>query len=59
MTVPPHPDPDKALLERILEEIRAQRREHAAMRRLLDQFCGALLNAKYPFGQATDRWRRR
>lgn len=26
--------------------------------KMLDEFAGALLNAKFPYGRATDRWRR-
>ena len=29
------------------------------MRRLLDEFFGSFLNAKFPYGKPTDRWPRR
>jgi hypothetical protein len=28
------------------------------LERKLDEFCGAFLNARFPFGRPTDRWRR-
>lgn len=36
-------------LERIEKELRA-------LRRILDEFAGAYLNAKFPFGRPNDRW---
>jgi hypothetical protein len=51
-------EPPKQRDSELLEEMRAIRREQAALRRLLDQFCGAFLNAKFPYGKATDRWGR-
>jgi hypothetical protein len=38
--------------DQLLEELRAIRREQAALRRLFDEFFGAFLNAKFPFGKA-------
>jgi hypothetical protein len=29
------------------------------MRRLFDEFAGAYLNARFPFGKPTDKWARR
>lgn len=43
----------------VLAELRAIRREQADLRALFDQFAGAFLNAKFPFGKPTDRWARR
>lgn len=40
-------------------ELREIRRELAILRRLFDQFAGAFLNAKFPYGKPGDRWRRR
>jgi hypothetical protein len=53
-------EPPKRPDHELLEELRAIRREQAALRRLLDSFCGAYLAAKFPYGDhATDRWGRR
>ena len=52
-----HKPPDKQ--SELLAELKAIRREQSAIRRLLDEFCGAYLNAKFPFGVPVDRWRRR
>jgi hypothetical protein len=41
-----------AVLRRILEELRA-------LRALIDEFAGSYLNAKFPYGEPDDRWRRR
>jgi len=48
---PPRPD-DKLL------ELQAIRDELAAIRALLDEFCGVLLNTRFPYGKPDDRWRR-
>jgi len=55
----PHtgPQPDR-VGKTTLEELQAIRREIAALRRLVDEFAGVLLNAKFPFGKPVDRWRR-
>jgi hypothetical protein len=45
--------------KRALDELRAIRLELVALRRLLDEFAAAFLNAQYKFGQPDDRWRRR
>jgi hypothetical protein len=42
-----------------MEELRQIRAEQAALRKLLDEFVGVFLNAKFPYGRATDRWARR
>lgn len=34
-------------------------RRLARLERLLDEGIGAFLNAKFPYGRPTDRWRRR
>jgi hypothetical protein len=39
--------------------LRAIRAEQAQLRRIFDHFADVLLNAKFPFGKATDRWARR
>jgi hypothetical protein len=31
----------------------------AEIKRMLNEFCGVYLNAKFPYGRATDSWRRR
>jgi hypothetical protein len=41
-----------------LAELRAIRLELAALRRIIDAFAGAFLNAKFQYGKPTDRWRR-
>jgi hypothetical protein len=43
----------------VLRELRALRQEHTALRRLFDEFAGAYLNARFPYGRPTDRWPRR
>ena len=45
--------------EMILAELQAIRREQALFRRLFDEFAGAFLNARFPFGKPVDRWRPR
>lgn len=42
----------------LLAELRAIRIEQTALRRLLDEAIGVFLNARFPYGQPTDRWRR-
>ena len=51
--------------DRLLEELRAlraearaQRGELTQLRRLFDHFAGTYLNARFPYGKATDRWTR-
>jgi len=51
------PSPDVSMT--LLAELRAMRAELGALRRLFDQFAGAFLNAKFPYGKPTDRWARR
>lgn len=52
-TIPPQrPDDKRRLEEQILRELQA-------IRKLLDAFAGAYLNAQFPYGKPTDRWRRR
>jgi hypothetical protein len=43
----------------VLRELRALRQEQAALRRLFDEFAGAFLNARFPYGRPVDRWARR
>lgn len=43
----------------VLRELRALRQEQAAFRRRFDEFAGAFLNARFPYGKPTDRWGRR
>lgn len=43
----------------VLDELRATRRELAALRRLFDEFAGVYINARFPYGKPTDRWARR
>ena len=43
----------------LLAELRAIRREQSLLRQLLNEFCGEFLNARFPYGRATDRWARR
>lgn len=50
------PPPERNLA---LEELKAIRLELVALRKLLDTFAAAFLNAKFPFGKPTDRWGRR
>jgi hypothetical protein len=50
----PPPENDRELIA----EIRALRREQAALRRLLDQFFGVYLDSRFPYGKPIDRWRR-
>jgi hypothetical protein len=42
----------------LAQQARLERRM-ARLERLLDEGIGAYLNAKFPYGQATDRWSRR
>jgi hypothetical protein len=42
-----------------LEVLQAMLQELVALRTLLDEFCGVLLNSKFQFGKPTDRWSRR
>jgi hypothetical protein len=51
--IPPNQPSDE-----YLDELRQIRREQAELRRRLDEFFGVFLNAKYPYGRPTDRWRR-
>jgi hypothetical protein len=51
------PQPDSR--REALEELRAIRRELAALRKLFDHFAGIFLNAKFQYGKPTDRWARR
>ena len=57
------PPPDRALiialLRSLLEEQRATNANLVAIRQMLDEYFGVSLNAKYPYGQPTDRWGRR
>ena len=41
------------------EALRMLERRLARLERLLDEFCGAFLQAKFPFGRPVDRWSRR
>ena len=34
-------------------------RELRALREMFNEFASALLNAKFPYGKPTDRWRKR
>jgi hypothetical protein len=45
----------------VLAELRALRQEQQQLRALLTEFCGAFLNARFPYGDglAGDRWSRR
>jgi hypothetical protein len=49
-------EPDR---DETAEELRRIGMELAAIRKILDHFAGVYLNAKFPFGKATDRWFRR
>jgi hypothetical protein len=51
---PPESDHDV-----LLGEIRALRQELRATRRLFDEFAKVYLNARFPYGKPTDRWRPR
>jgi hypothetical protein len=53
-TRPPTERPDP-----ILAELRAIRAEQVQLRRIFDHFADVFLNAKFPYGKATDRWLRR
>jgi hypothetical protein len=48
---PPTQRPDP-----ILEELRAMREEMARFRRLFNEWAGADLNGRFPYGKATDQW---
>ena len=41
------------------DEAQLIRIELTQIRKLLDEFCGTFLNAKFPYGKPTDRWARR
>jgi hypothetical protein len=43
----------------LADELRALRADLRAGRRREDEYRGVYLNAKFPHGRATDRWRRR
>jgi hypothetical protein len=58
LSQPHHVPPDAPYDKAALDELKAIRRELAALRRLFDEFSGAFLNAKFPFGKPADRWRR-
>jgi hypothetical protein len=49
ITTPPPPDETALAILKRLERIE----------RILDEFAGAYLNAKFPYGRPTDRWGRR
>jgi len=49
---------DQPFDNKALEELKAIRRELGALRKLVDTFAGVFLNAKFPHGKPTDRWRR-
>ena len=42
-----------------LEELKAIRLELVALRKLIDAFAAAFLNAKFPHGRPSDPWGRR
>ena len=44
--------------EQVVAELRAIRIQQEELHRLLDEFAGSYLNARFPHGNATDRWRR-
>jgi hypothetical protein len=48
-----------AVQQQTLDELKAIRRELAAILRLFDHFADVFLNAKFRHGKATDRWARR
>lgn len=52
---PPTPSPT----DRMIELLEAIYREQVATRRMLDEFLGVYLNAKFQFGKPGDRWSRR
>jgi len=60
MTVirPPASNQTRDRDDALLEELRAIRQEQAAFRRLFDEFARVYLAAKFPYGQAGDRWKR-
>jgi len=52
-------DPILEELRAVRVELRASREEQTRLRRLLDEYFGVALNARYKFGRPTDRWARR
>jgi len=42
----------------IRRELVSFRADVESLRQLFDQFAGVFLNAKFPYGKATDRWGR-
>jgi len=49
--------PTQRLDDPVLAELRAIRAEQAQLRRIFDHFCDVFLNARFPYGKPTDRWR--
>lgn len=45
--------------DHVVDELRAIRRDLAGLRKILDDFAGAYLNARFPYGKPSDRWARR
>jgi hypothetical protein len=45
--------------QQALDELRALRAELAEFRRMFNDFAGAYLNARFPYGKPADRWPRR
>lgn len=61
-TIRPNSDGNQrrpVMTSELLTELRAMREEQRQFRRLFDQFAYVYLNAKFPYGRATDRWHRR
>ena len=46
-------------IQNLVEEFAALRAEQGQQRRLFNEFAAAYLNARFPHGRATDRWRQR
>lgn len=53
---PEHDTRASADLARIAAALEGLRRDVTALSRRLDEFADAFLNAKFPYGRATDRW---
>jgi len=60
---PPHTKIRTSDLERkvdaLNEHVAALAHQIAALYRMLDEGIGSYLNARFPYGKPTDRWRRR
>jgi hypothetical protein len=45
--------------DELLTEVRAIRSQQEKLTRLLSEFAGSFLNARFPYGKPADRWPRR